>query len=312
MPVYNGGETIAAALDSLLAQTYHNFRIQISDNCSTDDTGRICERYLALDNRVSYSRNECNIGALANFKMLQRAAKGEFFMWAACDDVWEPGFIAEMVGLLDADPSNILAFCMFDLFDPSSGSLTMGPDLRRLAEAITPFRHSARFLLKPEGSHKATLIYGLFRTEALRKVGGMRANVGGGEFGLDNHTLFSIGLLGRLVISDQLLFHKGIKSYLGISPDASMPQALPSRREIFYSYKTYVQLISDSGLTGVGKTALQILAAENLTRTMLGNLVENGLRKWGHVPLVWRLYRYIEKRLGAIHVLDNSRGPGAT
>lgn len=312
MPVYNGGKTIAAALDSLLAQTYRNFRLQISDNCSTDNTGEICERYQSLDPRISYERNKRNVGAIANFDILLKAASGDFFMWAACDDIWEPDFIAEMAGLLDAKPSSILAFCMFDLFDPSSGSRIMGLDIRRLAEAPTPFGRSARFLLKPEGSNKATPIYGLFRTEELRELGGMRLNAGGGEFGLDNHTLFSVNLRSCMVISDKLLFHKGVTSYLGPSIDTSVPQLLPTRREIFYNYKTYVQLIYDSDLTGARKTALQVLAMVNLARTMLGNLGENGLRKWGHIPLVWKLYRFLERRLGAIHVLDNSRGPRAT
>src|SRR5450756_379047 len=61
MPVYNGEETIAVALDSLLAQTYRNFELHISDNCSTDNTGEICERYLGLDPRISYTRNERNV-----------------------------------------------------------------------------------------------------------------------------------------------------------------------------------------------------------------------------------------------------------
>lgn len=312
MPVYNGEKTIAAALESLLDQTYRNFHLHISDNCSTDNTGKICERYLSLDPRISFTRNERNIGALVNYERLLRDASGDYFMWAACDDVWEPDFIAEMVGLLDSNPSSILAFCMFDLFNPASGSRIMGPDLRCLAEAPTPFQCSTRFLIKPEGSHKATLIYGLFRTQALRKLGGMRSNVGGGEFGLDNQVLLSVNLQSRIVISDKLLFHKGLESYLGPSADTSVPQVLPSRREIFNNYETYARLIADSDLTGARKTALQILAMENLARTILGNLVENGLRRWGHLPLVWKLYRFLEKRLGMTHVIDNPHGPRAT
>ena len=42
MPVYNGAATIRQALDSLLLQTARDFVLVISDNCSTDDTSRIC------------------------------------------------------------------------------------------------------------------------------------------------------------------------------------------------------------------------------------------------------------------------------
>lgn len=312
MPVYNGEETMTAALDSLIAQTYSNFELHISDNCSTDNTAKVCERYLGLDPRISYSRNERNVGALANFDILLQAATGDLFMWAACDDVWEPDFIAELVRLLDADPTQVLAFCIFDFFDPASGSRFPGPDLRYLANSPSPFHWAARFLLTPEGLHKATPIYGLVRTDVMKKVGGMLPNAGGECFDIDNHTLFSIGLEGSLGISSRLLFHKGSAYYLDTEPDASMLPTLPTRKEIVNSYFTYRERISSSNLGRSRKMALQVLAVANLTRTVLGNLVETALRKWKDIPLVWRFYLFAQRRLGAVHVRDDTPSSRAT
>jgi len=56
MPVYNGAASIRRALDSLLAQTFNDFCIIISDNGSTDETQSICEAYAAADPRVTYIR----------------------------------------------------------------------------------------------------------------------------------------------------------------------------------------------------------------------------------------------------------------
>lgn len=64
MPVYNGALSLAFALDCLLAQTYKNFQIIISDNASTDETREICELYQEKDKRISYHRQEKNMGAL--------------------------------------------------------------------------------------------------------------------------------------------------------------------------------------------------------------------------------------------------------
>ena len=49
MPVYNGTKYIREALDSLLAQTFRDFELIISDNASTDDTESICREYVARD-----------------------------------------------------------------------------------------------------------------------------------------------------------------------------------------------------------------------------------------------------------------------
>jgi glycosyltransferase involved in cell wall biosynthesis len=42
LPVYNGENYISQAIDSILAQTYENFELIISDNASTDKTESIC------------------------------------------------------------------------------------------------------------------------------------------------------------------------------------------------------------------------------------------------------------------------------
>lgn len=95
MPVYNGEQFIREALDSLLAQTETNFELIISDNASTDKTEQICLAYAAHDHRINYVRQLSNMGAAANFKFVFDQARGEYFMWTACDDVRSPDFIEQ-------------------------------------------------------------------------------------------------------------------------------------------------------------------------------------------------------------------------
>jgi len=52
MPVYNGEKQIKTALDSLIAQTFTNFELIISDNASTDKTGTICQEYVKKDRKT--------------------------------------------------------------------------------------------------------------------------------------------------------------------------------------------------------------------------------------------------------------------
>lgn len=87
MPVFNGEPFIREALDSLLAQTFTDFELIISDNGSTDGTEAICREYAACDARIRYVRQTGNCGVLFNFQFVLDAARGEYFMWMACDDI---------------------------------------------------------------------------------------------------------------------------------------------------------------------------------------------------------------------------------
>jgi glycosyltransferase involved in cell wall biosynthesis len=93
MPVYNGQLYIRKALDSLLAQTFTDFELIISDNASTDGTLEICIEYAKKDCRIRLYRQKKNTGALFNFNFVLDRAISEYFMWAAADDTRSPDFI---------------------------------------------------------------------------------------------------------------------------------------------------------------------------------------------------------------------------
>ena len=57
MPVYNGDNYLAETLESVLAQTFQDFEVVFSDNCSTDGTEAICRQYVARDPRFQYHRS---------------------------------------------------------------------------------------------------------------------------------------------------------------------------------------------------------------------------------------------------------------
>ena len=58
MSVYNEHEYISEAIESLLKQTYHNFELILIDDCSTDDTEEIINRYAYQDDRIKLYQNE--------------------------------------------------------------------------------------------------------------------------------------------------------------------------------------------------------------------------------------------------------------
>jgi glycosyltransferase involved in cell wall biosynthesis len=103
VPVYNGDDGLEGALDSLLAQSYEDFELIISDNASTDGTEEICRRFSRLDPRVRYIRNDKNVGVARNYNRLFELSDGRYFKWAPHDDRLRPEFLARCVEVLDAD-----------------------------------------------------------------------------------------------------------------------------------------------------------------------------------------------------------------
>jgi glycosyltransferase involved in cell wall biosynthesis len=109
LPVYNSKNTIRNALDALLGQTFTDFELIISDNCSDDGTFDICREYAERDPRIRLYRNESNLGITENFRIVCRKARGEYFHWVAGDDSWAKEYLATLSGMLDSSPRASLA-----------------------------------------------------------------------------------------------------------------------------------------------------------------------------------------------------------
>ena len=101
LPVYNGDKFIHNAINSLLKQSYTNFKLIISDNGSTDQTESICRNFAQADKRIKYTRHETNSGYVWNFNSVLQQADTEYFMWASADDVWHPEFIERNLSFLE-------------------------------------------------------------------------------------------------------------------------------------------------------------------------------------------------------------------
>ena len=106
---YNGAGTVERALTTLLAQTYRDYELIISDDHSTDETLAICQRVAAGHKHVRFIRPAHNLGAERNMKFALSQARGTYYVWACQDDYWEPAFLERLVGLLEQSPSAICA-----------------------------------------------------------------------------------------------------------------------------------------------------------------------------------------------------------
>jgi glycosyltransferase involved in cell wall biosynthesis len=110
LPVYNGENYVAAAIESMLAQTFADFELIITDNASTDRTGEICRKFADADSRVRYHRNERNVGGARNQTLAVQMARGRYVRLSAHDDKIAPTHLEECVALLEKRPDVVIAF----------------------------------------------------------------------------------------------------------------------------------------------------------------------------------------------------------
>ena len=143
LPVYNGQNYLAEAIESLLAQTWGDFELLISDNASTDETESICRAYGASDRRIRYHRQECNRGAIWNHNHVFALAEGEYFKWCGHDDLCAPTFVERCLEVLQGHPEFLWSFSRFSHIDPWGRTLG-GPEVCDLSYVDGPGQGSPR------------------------------------------------------------------------------------------------------------------------------------------------------------------------
>ena len=108
MATHNGRLYLRKQLDSILNQTYTNFRLLVSDDASTDSTLKILKEYEEKDKRVEIYGHQENIGAVANFEFLIGKVRSEYFMFADQDDVWNEDKIEKTLSKLEQENADLV------------------------------------------------------------------------------------------------------------------------------------------------------------------------------------------------------------
>ena len=88
MATYNGEKYLREQIDSILNQTYKDFRLLISDDCSTDGTRDIIKEYAEKDKRIIPYFQENNLGYIKNFEFLLYKVENDIYALSDQDDVW--------------------------------------------------------------------------------------------------------------------------------------------------------------------------------------------------------------------------------
>jgi len=296
LPVHNGERFLEETLESILAQTFDDFELVVSDNASSDATPRIIRDHAARDDRIRVIRHERNVGASANFDAVWQECRSELFKWVAADDPCGPQFFAACIDALDAHPDAGLAYPRAAFIGESSEILYPFDDLVTLPQWSTDrFVRSRQVIdaLLEHGSTANVMVFGVMRADVLRAVGPI-----GNYFGADLPFVARIAMSAEVVeVADTLSFfrrHEGSSSSYTRSPSAAGQQkfydpSVRGRVRLQWNLRRrYFELMRISASVPVGWRRPALVA------TVLGAIARR---------LVWRI-RF------EIHMMRNSVPPG--
>jgi glycosyltransferase involved in cell wall biosynthesis len=125
MLAYNDQLYIALAIEDILSQSFGNFELIISDDCSVDQTAEICEKYAQKDSRIRFFHQQSRLGMQKNYEFVLAQARGQFFMWGSSDDRWDKDFISVLLDVIRQDKNLISVFCPFQFID-EGGNVCVG------------------------------------------------------------------------------------------------------------------------------------------------------------------------------------------
>lgn len=230
--VYNGERYLAETIDSILGQTYKDFELIISDNCSTDGTREICRRYAERDSRVRFFPSEVNRGAAWNFRRVFELARGPYFRWAPADDLFAPESVAACVEVLDANPDAVLCYPKTVLID-GAGAVIKPYDDNLDLRSDSPVE---RFFMATHQIGLVNVMYGLMRREKVGRTGLIKHYPGA-----DIIFLIELTLYGKFIEINRPLFFRRMHEQASSSMKSDLPQLQayldPSRKGRFVAHR---------------------------------------------------------------------------
>jgi glycosyltransferase involved in cell wall biosynthesis len=219
---YNRAHLIGRTLDSLLAQTFVDFELLISDDASSDSTREVCERYVQRDPRVRYFRGERRMGLGGNCSRVLSMVSGEFVVLAGDDDVYEPTFLERLLAEMRRYPSLSLVACRVDLIDQNDNVVRVMAHQSFADNPLSRLRNANRMLWRGYGN----LMTGMYRRAAMMRTLLYRPILGDDWDEIDLLFLFEMSLYGGVVSVSDVLLHKRVGGISSRIPDRTVGAAL--------------------------------------------------------------------------------------
>lgn len=210
MPIYNGELWLNQAIQTLIAQDYPNTSILLIDDCSSDNSWNICQKYSAEHTNITIERNNKNLGAVGNFKNVLKKAEGKYFVWCSQDDYWEKDFVSELVCRLESNPDSAIAM---------GRTMIHSDDDNHSYEVLIVPKQDSKFkgyfsqsfwlmypFYKKQFIKNNLFLHGVINTQLLKAADDSFP----GDMAVDRHFMLQLALSGQFLYVDHLLYHRRV------------------------------------------------------------------------------------------------------
>lgn len=144
VPIYNVAEQLPRCIESVLKQEERNFELILIDDGSKDGSERICDKYAALDPRITVKHKD-NEGVSTARNIGLSVARGQWICFIDSDDWVEPLYISDMLALAD-DESTIVYGNLVHDYDDAKPSV-VGCDYKDADSCDLDSKEAARFIV---------------------------------------------------------------------------------------------------------------------------------------------------------------------
>lgn len=225
LAVRNGKGWVEKCIQSILAQSFEDFELIISDNASDAKDVEALMAFARADRRINLSINPSNIGLHQNMNRVLRLSRGTYFRWISADDWLEPTCLSKCVQALEARPDAIGVTTGVTLYDGDTGrwedfpgEFPSSPEPSRRFERMLWFYHA--------GDAKYDPIYGMYRRSQLVKTQMLRRSERA-----DWLLCAELSLRGPIIHIAERLTNRTQKSFVGRDIPAFRRRLDPVRSE---------------------------------------------------------------------------------
>ena len=223
LPTINRAEMLKEALSSVLAQTFQDFELIVSDNASSDGTPDLVASI--KDTRIRYIRNDKNIGGSKNFNQCLGLARGAYISIFHDDDIMLPDNLFQKVSALDRNPSVGFLHSKFHIIDERGTIVEVNTNFGKKLEADhieSGHTFLSRSLL---GSNLINASTVMMRREVYQKVGGFDARLGftaDFEYWMRAALYYDVFFLANPLMKYRTHFGAATEQYLTRTPGSTM------------------------------------------------------------------------------------------
>lgn len=232
IPTYNRPRWLGEAIGSVLAQTYGDFELVVSDNASAPETAEVVARY--DDPRLRYVRREEHTDMNTHFSFWLRNVETPFLFLLPDDDLMYPELLESAVAMLEREPSAGAVHAQADVIGDDGRLVHAAHDMSGAgADVVEPGAEFVRAAMR--SAYRVHASTALFRTAAVRDLAYEQADYPATDFGLWLRLAaeWDIAFIGRPLAAYRV--HGG--SYTALGADVR-PQGYLQGREMIESIRT--------------------------------------------------------------------------